>query len=306
MRIFSYRQYLLGIRSEFPLPDVSEEGREADVEIRMSQTFAAPLESDCRYQVEVRPQVSYHCWPPVGCFSVEHGRQILVRPTIGVDPRLLGHFIARIAFASILQQRKFLVLHASAVAVDGNAIAILGGSGAGKSALAAALHLVGCHVLADDVLAIEEQNGVPYVLPASHRLHLWPRVAAALGFGESLHRVVNAEAKLVIPSWSACPPKPMPLCLIVHVAHGETLGMSSLSPSVAFRQMAGSSFIDHIASDRIETAAFICACRRIASKVRSVRLTRRDVDVGLQIRNLADRVLTNLHTAEIGETPKAV
>jgi hypothetical protein len=49
----------------------------------------------------------------------------------------------------------FEVLHASAVLVDGHAVAVVGQSGSGKSSLGAHLRLRGAQFLTDDVLAIE-------------------------------------------------------------------------------------------------------------------------------------------------------
>lgn len=288
---YSYQQYLLGIDSEFPLPDLSEEPGDADVRILLHPTLTAPLPFNGHRHVEFRSDIAYHCWSAIGCFLVEHGRRILVRPANGVDPRLLGHFISRIAFASVLHQRDLIVLHGSAVAVDSDVIAILGATGAGKSALAAALHRIGCQVLADDVLVIEDRDGTPYVRPASHHLHIWPAVAVALGYEESLRRVVDAETKLVVPSRPAWPSRAMPLRLVVQIVADETVGISIVPPAEAWREVADNSFINHIAGDRVETEAFDGACRWIASKVPCVRLKRRDV--ALEVRDLAKLVLTH-------------
>jgi energy-coupling factor transporter ATP-binding protein EcfA2 len=56
-------------------------------------------------------------------------------------------------FAAVLHGLE--VLHASAVAIDGEAVAFLGPSGAGKTSLALALCRLGADFLADDVLAVE-------------------------------------------------------------------------------------------------------------------------------------------------------
>lgn len=59
-------------------------------------------------------------------------------------------------FAAVL--RGLEVLHASAVAIDGEAVAFLGHSGAGKTSLAMALCRLGAEFLADDVLSIERRG----------------------------------------------------------------------------------------------------------------------------------------------------
>jgi hypothetical protein len=68
---------------------------------------------------------------------------------------LLGQVIPFMAVLHGLE-----VLHASAVVLDGGAVAVVGGSGAGKSSLRAHLALRGGRFLTDDVLAIETVGDV--------------------------------------------------------------------------------------------------------------------------------------------------
>ena len=56
----------------------------------------------------------------------------------------------------VLRLRGVTTMHASAVCVDGKAIAFVGPQGAGKSTTAAALLSRGCPVITDDVLAMHE------------------------------------------------------------------------------------------------------------------------------------------------------
>ncbi|WGW05174.1 HPr kinase/phosphorylase [Tropicibacter oceani] len=57
-----------------------------------------------------------------------------------------------------------LVLHASAVAVDGRAILIRGASGSGKSSLALALMALGAQLVADDrVIVTARDGGAPWL-----------------------------------------------------------------------------------------------------------------------------------------------
>ena len=63
---------------------------------------------------------------------------------------LTGHVLP---FAAVLSGLE--VLHASAVAIDGRVIALVGGSGAGKTSLALHLAVRGARLFTDDVLALE-------------------------------------------------------------------------------------------------------------------------------------------------------
>ena len=73
----------------------------------------------------------------------------------------------------------FEPLHATAVVVDGRAIAFLGDCGQGKSTLGAAFLARGFPVLTDDLLALEARNGRWLAHPGPPRLKLFPKVAKA-------------------------------------------------------------------------------------------------------------------------------
>jgi hypothetical protein len=66
-----------------------------------------------------------------------------------------------------------LCLHASAVVIDGLAVALAGGSSAGKSTTAAAFALAGYEVLSDDLVAVRGTESQPSVAPAYPYLKLW-------------------------------------------------------------------------------------------------------------------------------------
>lgn len=66
-----------------------------------------------------------------------------------------------------------VVLHASAIALDGVALAICGPSGSGKSTIAAALTLAGARLVTDDALRIEMGgHGLPRCYPGVPELRL--------------------------------------------------------------------------------------------------------------------------------------
>src|SRR5262249_29058989 len=77
-------------------------------------------------------------------------------------------------FGAILRLRHVVSLHASAVAVDGRAIALIGPPGAGKSTTAAALAERGVAVLSDDIVPLKECDGVFWAQPGYPNVCLWP------------------------------------------------------------------------------------------------------------------------------------
>jgi hypothetical protein len=112
---------------------------------------------------------------------VERGEAIVIDPVPGADERLLRQFVLGPGLALILVQRGYPTLHASAVEVDGVAVALLGPAGCGKSTTAAALHARGHRLVADDALAIEWAGSSPMVIPGFPCIKLWPEAARSLG-----------------------------------------------------------------------------------------------------------------------------
>lgn len=74
----------------------------------------------------------------------------------------------------VLRQRGLTCLHASALTINGRAIALVGPAGAGKSTTAAALALRGWPVLCEDVCALDRADRQFMVRPAYPRVCLWP------------------------------------------------------------------------------------------------------------------------------------
>jgi hypothetical protein len=95
-----------------------------------------------RYGTAVVSPEASHVWGAPGDGGMEDWQRFLVAQVL--------------PFAAVL--RGLEVFHASAVAIDGDAVAFLGPSGAGKTSIAIALCRLGASFLTDDVLAIERDG----------------------------------------------------------------------------------------------------------------------------------------------------
>ena len=80
----------------------------------------------------------------------------------------------------VLRLRGVICLHASAVAVHGQALVLVGPAGAGKSSTAAAFARLGYSVSSDDVVPIREKGDVFLAESAYPRLCLWPDSVTSL------------------------------------------------------------------------------------------------------------------------------
>jgi hypothetical protein len=154
-----------------------------------------------------------------GAFAFDDGATMLrCAPVRMAAWRWQRYLIAQVLpWAAVV--RGLEVLHASAVAVGGRAIAVTGPSGAGKSTLAAAWLATGAQLVADDVLAIGTGERGPVAHPGPAILSVRPPTAALLPdipgrlLGEDDHgrRLAVAGA-----------PEPLPLGAFVFLERAAT------------------------------------------------------------------------------------
>jgi hypothetical protein len=141
----------------------------------------------------------YLCWKNLFEFTVSaDGRSVVCGPldqstNESLETYLLGPVLS---FALAKQGRE--PLHATAVIVDGKAIAFLGASGSGKSTLAAAFVRAGYQLLTDDLLLVDDVDGVLCGFPGPPRLKLFAPVAEQMLPVETQCAPMNPDSKKVI------------------------------------------------------------------------------------------------------------
>lgn len=157
---------------------------------------------------------------------------ILAGPVLGFAMRLLGIFC----------------IHASVVAIDGHALALVAPSGGGKSTTAAALASRGHAVISDDVLALRiERDGV-MVAPGFPWLRLCDDAMEALQErGASLSTTPQGEkriAQLPQPGYR-CAPDPLPLVAIYTMnSIAEEESIAQFPGAVALMLLLGNTYPD--------------------------------------------------------------
>jgi hypothetical protein len=80
----------------------------------------------------------------------------------------------------VLRLRGITCLHASAIAIDGKAIALLGRPTVGKSTTAAALMMLGYPLVSEDVVPLIDRGAFYEVVPGYPVVRLWPEAAEFL------------------------------------------------------------------------------------------------------------------------------
>jgi hypothetical protein len=97
----------------------------------------------------------------------------------------------------VMLLRGVVCLHASAVAIGNEAIALLGPAGSGKSTTAAAFAERGYSVLAEDVVTLDDRGDQFLVRPGYPCIRLWPAAVKAL-YGSETH------LPKLTPNWDKC------------------------------------------------------------------------------------------------------
>ena len=259
--------------------------------VRLGKVDCSHLEAvDEQHGFWATPTEACHFFKDAGAFLVQDGREITVDPVPSVNDRVLRLSLLGPAMALILHQRGRFVLHASAIAINGRAVAFLGGNGSGKSTMAAALHTRGHDLLADDVTAAHlGSSSCPTVLPSFPQFKLWPDSAVALGKVPEvmplLHPDLEKRSCYVAERFADMS---LPLRRLYVLAAGLTPEIEPLSPREALEALLhhwygirfGGRFLQVVG-----IAPHFLQCASLASKI-NFRLLKRPPSLG-SLSNLA-------------------
>ncbi len=263
---FCYRAYGLSISSGIELPELTRVWPPVDEpgEVVVEVGAAVEPEAIAAWQDAFRldREAAHFAWPDVGRFQVRGGGQVLVEPCAGVAQSRVRASLLGPVLATVLFQRGFLVLHASAVTLpdaDGRqgAVAFLGGSGAGKSTLAAALHARGHSVVADDFVAIptaqaRSEAGAwppapgplktpepPLIFPGYAQLRLWPESLEALGEdAQALPLLFPEQERRVRRVRHSLSARRLPLRALCVLEEGAEVSIEPLPPARAVVELS--------------------------------------------------------------------
>jgi hypothetical protein len=280
--VHRYTAYGLAIHSELALPELPPGGPDADVVVRVGFMEAAPADvASEELYVRADGDVARVYLRGAGACRVRAGREVAVAPDPGGDERLLRLLVLGPALAGVLRQRGRLLFHASAVAIDGGAVAFLGGSGWGKSTVAAAFHAAGHAVVDDDVLAVGTDGAVPVTIPGVPRIKLYPDVAAHLGMDVTALPVVQPRVgKLGLAVADRFAPGPLPLRRFYVFDDADALAIVPLAPPEALVETLRHSYGARSFRALAEAEHFR-QCAAVAARVSARRLRRPRLLAGL-------------------------
>jgi hypothetical protein len=174
-------------------------------------------------------------FPGVADFRVDsNGRHVTCCPTPTATDAAIAHLWENQVQPLALAHQGHFVLHASAVALDGErAIAFLGPSGRGKSTLAAAFALRGCPYLTDDVLQVRQHGESWHAVPRPPSLRLWedarnellPSPEAGATHAASSGKA-NAAKHYAIPACAE--PRKLQAAFVIGADRSPSIGMERL------------------------------------------------------------------------------
>lgn len=264
-----YGVYGISLHSEIPLclphhadtPLAEIDIRTADdawfIDATRQAEFQQAPSSWYRY-AHLTDHSSYACWEDVGEFLVAaDGKTIVCRQANQATAESFHVYLLGQALSFALVNQGFEPLHATTLAVDGEAIAFLGESGYGKSSLAACFLAAGHRILTDDLLIVHD--GFAY--PGPPRLKLFPAMARKfLGEASRGAPMNNATRKMIVPlgdRYIRTTRSPIRAIYALasprNVFRKQTIRIESLPPRDAFLELVKNTFNCRItAADRLQ------------------------------------------------------
>ena len=240
--VYYHQAFGLSFCSPFPLPELESGGRGRDVAIRIGRIDVPTPhpEGECLF---AGGEEACFGWESAGRFLVTSGREITIDPVADVESENLRRFLLGPVLAMLLHQRGFLVLHGSAVAVEDEAIAVIGDSGKGKSTTVAAMVQNGHMLLGDDIVAIDLRSK-PSVVPGFPEINLWNDSAGAID-GVAALPVLRTEGggeKRAYRIEAACAGSPIPLRHMYKLETGGAPATASVPVRESVRVLFDHSF----------------------------------------------------------------
>jgi hypothetical protein len=234
--VYRYHAYGLGITSAFPLPELVPGNGTVDVEIRCGAALPRDGPPLCDGAEAVAPGVWRLTYDDLGVMTIHDGWLIEVALAPDVERETLRATLLGPALAVLLEQRGFLVLHASVVQIGARAIAFLGDSGWGKSTIAAALHARGHRLVSDDHAVLRFTDTGVEVSSAFPQFKLWPDAALALGHDPATLPYVEPgfekRARRIEEGFTV--EERLPLARVFLLDEGDAVAISPLSSRDAF------------------------------------------------------------------------
>ena len=281
---YNYRAYGINIKSAIRLPDLIKTASPPEVNIRYGEIpdslvdfifGAAEIFERPGCKIRAAPGVMYIEWQRVGKILVRGGVEVIVEPEHACGEDDLQPFLIGPVLSVLLQQRGFFVLHASAVEINGAAVAFLGAKGDGKSTLAAHLQARGHRLISDDIVPVNPDDDRSIVFPGFPRINLFEDSIAAVGEQPDnfplLHKFVEKRSFKYRDKFSTAP---IPLRCLYILSESEEVGLEILSPASAFMEITRHTYLNRYLKALDCQPEHFRQCRQLIQKIPVLKLNR--------------------------------
>lgn len=225
--MFYYSAYHFIIASNYELPEFNEVPVQSPhINLHNIKTgFDGTGESNSLQLSNIDDGIRFE-WNQLGRYDVYGGTDIKVASHLNTGEWFLHAPLYGFAMAALLQQNKMLVLHGSAVELNGKAYVIIGGKGHGKSTVTAALIERGYRLLSDDVTALVVTQNRILVLPGIPIIKLWPDATQSIQLNalKSWQIFPDTSKRLFLVKNHFCD-ESIPLEKVVRITTGEDCQM---------------------------------------------------------------------------------
>jgi hypothetical protein len=178
---------------------------------------------------------------------------IAIYPLSPLPPEMVEIYFLGAIMAMWLEWWQIIALHAAAAIVNNRAVAFLSSNSGGKSSLVASLMQAGFPLLTDDILPVENKNGVFVGRPGYPQMRMWPEQAQHfLGYYETLEIVHPAYSKRRVPiaagGFGSFCNEAQPLAYLYipeqrdPAAHGTSVAITAVPPAQAVIDLVRYSF----------------------------------------------------------------
>ncbi|RNL63229.1 hypothetical protein EFK50_16175 [Nocardioides marmoriginsengisoli] len=265
------------LRSDLDLPDLGaplETSDAPDVTIRFGPLEPPPAGTD---------PLPYGLWrtgdrcgvevPDVGRYEARAGREVVIDPVPGADPKAIRLFLLGSVMGAVMMQRDHLVLHGNAVRIGDACAVVVGHSGAGKSTLAAEFDRRGYDVLSDDVVPVDADGNA---LPGYPRIKLWDDALERLGVGtDGLERINDDHEKFQLPLRRAeLAPLPVRWIYVLERHTGTELTTEPVRGAATFGLLHEHTYRNELVHGPDAVARHLQQCARLVAGARVTRVQR--------------------------------
>jgi hypothetical protein len=182
-------------------PDVTIEVAEAECFLSARKLAGVGDRQEWRHHAVLGDGTTYLQWTDLFEFLVSpDGGRILGHPLKHATDESFKTYLLGQVLSFALLHRGIEQLHATTVAVDGQAVAFLGNSGYGKSSLGGAFLRAGYSILTDDLLVLEANGRGFQAHPGPPRIKMFPEMAREFLPGQAAGDAMNhTTRKMIIP-----------------------------------------------------------------------------------------------------------